>query len=52
MGGGTHGEAQQAIFAQEGVDLRRVIIGHSGDSDDQHALHLRKGVGKGPEEGM
>jgi phosphotriesterase-related protein len=31
---GRSGEAQQAIFAQEGVDLTRVIIGHSGDSDD------------------
>ena len=31
---GRTGLAQQAIFAQEGVDLRRVIIGHSGDSDD------------------
>jgi phosphotriesterase-related protein len=31
---GRTGEAQQAIFAQEGVDLSRVIIGHSGDSDD------------------
>ena len=31
---GRTGEMQQAIFAQEGVDLRRVIIGHSGDSDD------------------
>src|SRR5262245_43774523 len=31
---GRVGEAQQAIFAQEGVDLRRVIIGHSGDSED------------------
>jgi phosphotriesterase-related protein len=31
---GRTGEAQQAIFAQEGVDLRRVIIGHSGDSAD------------------
>ena len=31
---GRTGEAQQAIFAQEGVDLRRVIIGHSGDSED------------------
>ena len=30
---GRTGEAQQAIFAQEGVDLRRVIIGHSGDSE-------------------
>ena len=31
---GRTGELQQAIFAQEGVDLRRVVIGHSGDSDD------------------
>src|SRR5262249_27767830 len=31
---GRTGEAQQASFAQEGVDLRRVIIGHSGDSED------------------
>ena len=30
---GRSGDAQQAIFAQEGVDLRRVIIGHSGDTD-------------------
>ena len=31
---GRSGEAQQAIFTQEGVDLGRVIIGHSGDSED------------------
>jgi phosphotriesterase-related protein len=31
---GRTGELQQAIFAQEGVDPRRVIIGHSGDSED------------------
>jgi len=31
---GRTGEMQQAIFAQEGVDLTRVIIGHSGDSED------------------
>src|SRR5256884_3542021 len=31
---GRSGEAQQALFAQEGVDLSRVIIGHSGDSED------------------
>jgi phosphotriesterase-related protein len=31
---GRSGLAQQAIFAQEGVDLGRVVIGHSGDSDD------------------
>src|SRR6266487_4615361 len=35
---GRTGEAQQAIFAQEGVDLRRVIIGHSGDSEDMGYL--------------
>lgn len=28
------GLEQQDLFAAEGVDLRRVIIGHSGDSDD------------------
>jgi phosphotriesterase-related protein len=28
------GTAQQDIFASEGVDLSRVIIGHSGDSTD------------------
>ncbi len=31
---GRTGEMQQAIFTQEGVDLGRVIIGHSGDSED------------------
>jgi phosphotriesterase-related protein len=31
---GRVGETRQAIFAQEGVDLSRVIIGHSGDRDD------------------
>src|SRR5437868_13539003 len=31
---GRTGEMQQAIFAQEGIDLSRVIIGHSGDSED------------------
>ena len=35
---GRTGEAQQAIFAQEGVDLSRVIVGHSGDSDDLRYL--------------
>ena len=29
-----NGVDQQRVFAEEGVDLRRVIIGHSGDSDD------------------
>jgi phosphotriesterase-related protein len=28
------GQEQQDIFASEGVDLGRVIIGHSGDSED------------------
>ncbi len=28
------GEDQQRIFAEEGVDLSRVVIGHSGDSTD------------------
>jgi phosphotriesterase-related protein len=28
------GLEQQAIFAEEGVDLGKVVIGHSGDSDD------------------
>jgi phosphotriesterase-related protein len=28
------GEDQQRIFAEEGVDLERVVIGHSGDSTD------------------
>jgi phosphotriesterase-related protein len=31
---GRTGDAQQAIFEQEGVDLRRVVIGHCGDSQD------------------
>ncbi|PYM22983.1 MAG: hypothetical protein DMD80_27180 [Candidatus Rokuibacteriota bacterium] len=35
---GRSGEAQQAIFAQEGVDLSRVVIGHSGDSEDLEYL--------------
>jgi phosphotriesterase-related protein len=29
---------QQRIFAEEGVDLRHVVIGHSGDSTDLHYL--------------
>ncbi len=28
------GLAQQEVFAEEGVDLARVVIGHCGDSDD------------------
>ena len=30
----THTHDQQRIFAEEGVDLSRVIIGHSGDTTD------------------
>lgn len=33
------GLEQQDIFASEGVDLERVIIGHSGDSDDLDYLN-------------
>lgn len=29
-----NGLDQQRVFAEEGVDLRRVVIGHSGDSTD------------------
>lgn len=36
---GLHrGLDQQRVFAQEGVDLSRVIIGHSGDTDDYDYL--------------
>lgn len=31
---GRQGDIQQDIFLDEGVDLRRVIIGHSNDSED------------------
>jgi phosphotriesterase-related protein len=39
------GLEQQAIFAEEGVDLSRVIIGHCGDTDDLDYLEelLRNG---------
>ena len=47
---GRTGLAQQAIFAQEGVDLRRVIIGHSGDSEDLD--YLRELMGRGSTIGM
>jgi phosphotriesterase-related protein len=47
---GRVGEVQQAIFAQEGVDLRRVIIGHSGDSDD--LAYLRGLMERGSTIGM
>ena len=47
---GRSGEAQQAIFAQEGVDLRRVIIGHSGDTDN--LAYLRGLMERGSTIGM
>jgi phosphotriesterase-related protein len=47
---GRTGEMQQAIFAQEGVDLSRVIIGHSGDSEDLD--YLRGLMARGSTIGM
>jgi phosphotriesterase-related protein len=44
------GLAQQDIFESEGVDLGRVIIGHSGDSDDID--YLRRLVDRGSYIGM
>jgi phosphotriesterase-related protein len=41
---------QQRIFAEEGVDLGRVIIGHSGDTGD--ADHLEELVANGSYIGM
>ncbi len=32
------GNDQQRVFAAEGVDLARVVVGHSGDSTDFHYL--------------
>ena len=34
-----NGTAQQDVFESEGVDLSRVVIGHSGDSTDLVYLH-------------
>jgi phosphotriesterase-related protein len=39
------GLEQQAIFAEEGVDLTRVIIGHSGDTTDIGYLEELIGAG-------
>jgi phosphotriesterase-related protein len=39
------GLEQQAIFAEEGVDLRRVVIGHSGDTTDIGYLEELIGAG-------
>jgi phosphotriesterase-related protein len=49
---GSFGRArgQQDIFESEGVDLGRVIIGHSGDSDDVD--YLRRLIDRGSYIGM
>ena len=39
------GLEQQAIFAEEGVDLTRVVIGHSGDTEDLEYLEALMGAG-------
>jgi phosphotriesterase-related protein len=44
------GLEQQRIFAKEGVDLERVVIGHSGDSTD--LAYLEELVGNGSYIGM
>ncbi len=44
------GLEQQAIFQEEGVDLSRVIIGHSGDTDD--LVYLEKLLANGSYLGM
>lgn len=44
------GLAQQDIFENEGVDLSRVVIGHSGDTDDVE--YLTKLLGRGSYIGM
>jgi phosphotriesterase-related protein len=44
------GLEQQRIFEEEGVDLSRVIIGHSGDSEDLD--YLRKLLSRGSFIGM
>lgn len=44
------GEIQQRIFAEEGVDLSRVIIGHCGDTDDLD--YLRRLLHEGSVIGM
>jgi phosphotriesterase-related protein len=47
----THrGLEQQDVFEDEGVDLSRVIIGHSGDTDD--LAYLEKLLGRGSYLGM
>jgi phosphotriesterase-related protein len=44
------GRDQQRVFAEEGVDLTRVVIGHSGDSTDLD--YLRELMDKGSMIGM
>ena len=44
------GLAQQDVFESEGVDLSRVVIGHSGDSDDTD--YLRRIMDRGSLIGM
>jgi phosphotriesterase-related protein len=44
------GLEQQDVFEQEGVDLTRVVIGHSGDTDD--LVYLEKVLSRGSYLGM
>src|SRR5207245_10838055 len=44
------GLEQQRIFAEEGVDLSRVVIGHSGDTTD--LSYLEELIGNGSYIGM
>jgi phosphotriesterase-related protein len=44
------GLEQQDVFRQEGVDLKRVVIGHSGDTDD--LVYLRQLMDAGSYIGM
>lgn len=48
--GTKRGLDQQRVFAEEGVDLSRVIIGHSGDTDDY--AYLEELVAEGSYLGM
>jgi phosphotriesterase-related protein len=43
--GTRRGLDQQRIFREEGVDLTRVVIGHSGDSTDEHYLRALMDAG-------
>jgi phosphotriesterase-related protein len=47
---GEMGSVQQEIFASEGVDLSRVVIGHSGDSED--LAYLKRLMDRGSTIGM